>query len=452
MAKARRIGPFVLTAAIAALPVGAHAGGFGNRLQSAVGTGDAFAGAGTSDFGLSGMFWNPAAVNDVDDFETSSNYTLAVPQARIRAQPGTSAPLLGLGADSGDVGQGALVPGSYLAYRINPQWAVGLSVNSPFGLATKPANLPWAGQNLSITAKALSVDVAAVIGYKVNDWLSVAAGPRWLYADARFTRDVIPGDAAIEPGILSGLKDSGWGYTLGATIKPWEGGEIALGYRSRVDLSLKGDLSLPDIPAIFGPLAGTHPVVGDITLPDQATVSFSQKLSPEWTLLGSVEWKDWSLVQDVPFYIRNSGPLNGLNPTTLTFRYKDGWNLALGAEYHWNDQLTLRGGASYEISPIKDDQREVSIPDGDRIWVSAGASYAFNDHFTFDVGYSHAFVKDGSIKVGPGTPNGDSGELAGLTFLGETTGSVDVVSVGIRYKFGGAAVAALPQQPVVAKY
>ena len=54
-----------------------------------------------------------------------------------------------LPADSGDVGIDALVPGSYGAYRINPDWAIGFAINAPFGLATK-ADTPWAGQNYAI--------------------------------------------------------------------------------------------------------------------------------------------------------------------------------------------------------------------------------------------------------------------------------------------------------------
>jgi long-chain fatty acid transport protein len=434
----------VLLTACAALAAGtAHAGGFGNRLQSAVGTGAAFAGAGTIPYGLSGMFWNPAAVNLAEGFMTDSNFILVLPQSEITATAGTSPALLGLGAESGDVGIEALIPGSYFAYRLAPDWAIGLSVNAPFGLATK-ADPPWAGQNLAITSKASVIDVAAILGYTVNDWLSIAAGPRLVYGKARFTRDVVPplapGDGSIRYGILSDLEDYGWGFTAGLTLRPWAGGEIGIGYRSSVDLTLEGEAQLPGPP--FTPISRAD-VAGDVTLPDQLTVSLSQRFMESWTLLATVEWKNWSRVQDVPF-IAQGGPADGAEITNLTFRYRDGWLFALGAEYQWDDRLTLRGGVAYEISPVTDRNRDTSIPDSDRLWVSAGATYAITDRWSVTAGYSHAFLDDASIRVGQGTGHPDSGNIPGLRLVGDVDASIEVVSVGFTYKLGGTAVAAMP--------
>jgi long-chain fatty acid transport protein len=434
----------LLTASSTLATAPALAGGFGNRLQSAVGTGAAFAGAGTMPYGLSGMFWNPAAVNLADGFMTDSNYTLVLPQSEITATDGTSPALLGLGATSGNIGIDALVPGSYLAYRLAPDWAIGLSVNAPFGLATK-ADPPWAGQNLAITSKAAVIDVAAVLGYAVNDWLSIAAGPRLVYGKARFTRDIVPplaaGDGSIQYGILSGLDDYGWGFTAGLTLRPWSGGEIGIGYRSSVDLTLEGEAQLPGPPVT--PITRTD-VAGDVTLPDQLTVSLAQRLMESWTLLATVEWKNWSRVQDVPF-MAQGGPADGAEITSLTFRYRDGWLFALGAEHQWNDRLTLRGGVAYEISPVTDKNRGTPIPDSERLWVSAGATYAVTDRWSVTAGYSHAFLDKASIRVGEGTDHPDSGSIPGLRFVGDVDASIDIVSVGFTYKFGGSAVAAMPE-------
>ena len=248
-----------LMAATALVPAkSAVAGGFGNRLQSPIGAGEAFAGAGTSSYDLSGMFWNPAAVNLADGFMYQSSWTLAMPRSDIHAI--STDPFLTLfPQDSGDISIDALVPGSFGAYRINPNWAVGFSVNAPFGLATK-ANTPWAGQFYAITARAAVIDVAGVIGYSFNNWIDFAAGPRVVYAKARFSRDVSP-LPGIQAATLSDLEDVGYGWEAGVNIRPWAGGEIALGYRSRVDLSLGGNLDSP---------LGRLPVTGDVTLPGPA--------------------------------------------------------------------------------------------------------------------------------------------------------------------------------------
>ena len=43
---------------------------------------------------------------------------------------------------------------------------------------------------------------------------------------------------------------------------------------------------------------------------------------------------------------------------------------------------------------MTDAYRTPRIPDGDRTWVSMGASYAFSKSFTVDFGYTHICVKD----------------------------------------------------------
>ena len=71
-----------------------------------------------------------------------------------------------------------------------------------------------------------------------------------------------------------------------------------------------------------------------------------------------------------------------------------------------------------------------------------GASYAFNDHFSVDVGYSHAFVRTGKIDQSvaalplPGQP--------GLPLDAKVKSRVDIVSLGFDYKFGSNAVQQMP--------
>jgi long-chain fatty acid transport protein len=424
----------VAVASFAALSAStALAGAFDDRLQSTIGTGLSFAGSGTNAYGLSGMYWNPAAINTATGWDWSSNYTFVAPYAQMHTTSASS-PFLAGSRNSGNVGHDAFIPGSFGAYRINQDWVIGLAVTEPFGLTTKPER-QWQGQGLAWTSKAVVVNTDLIVGYRVNDWLSLAAGPSIVYAKARFSRDVDPTSSLINGGTLRDLDDWGVGFAVGATIKPWQGGEIAIGYRSPVRLNLGGTIDVSPAPG----LSLSAPVEGKITLPDMLTVGLSQELSPQWTALASVEWKNWSRVQTVPFNTRGPTPL-GPTPATLDFNYRDGWNMALGAEYRWDEALTLRGGVGYEISPIDDQNRSPSIPDGDRIWLSGGASYAFSQHFSVDLAYGHGFVKSGTIKQTiPSTP---------LTVVAKSKTRIDIVSVGFRYKFGSDAVQKMPEAVV----
>jgi long-chain fatty acid transport protein len=97
-----------------------------------------------------------------------------------------------------------------------------------------------------------------------------------------------------------------------------------------------------------------------------------------------------------------------------------------------NNKLTLRTGAAYEISPVNDPTKVIAgIPDSDRIWGSLGASYKWSESTTFDLAYTHVFLKDGELRR----------ETLGLKLpvVADTSASTDIISVGMKMKFGGGA-------------
>ena len=82
--------------------------------------------------------------------------------------------------------------------------------------------------------------------------------------------------------------------------------------------------------------------------------------------------------------------------------WKDSWFFSLGGEYAMTDQITLRAGAGYELSPVPDSTRTPRLPDNDRIWLSVGAGYQVNEWLTANIAYSHVFIKDGKVNLAAG--------------------------------------------------
>ncbi len=110
------------TAAFAILAGAAHAGGFNVRSQSAVGNGMAHAGAGTSGWGPSSMFWNPAAITATPGRQSDINLSYVMPESTIS--------LTGLPAaigNSGDIGIDKFVPASHNSWQINDRLWIGMS-------------------------------------------------------------------------------------------------------------------------------------------------------------------------------------------------------------------------------------------------------------------------------------------------------------------------------------
>ena len=424
--------PLVLIAASAglllttSLPV--LAGAFGLREQSAEGQGASFAGVAAGAGGLGSMFWNPATMTDYAGITSSYVGSAIFPNGTIRPNPLT--PTAIFGSSNGSILDGGVVS-SYSAYQFNDQLWFGLSFNTPFGLQSKPG-FAWAGQVYGRSARVVSYNATPSVAYKINDWISIAVGLQVEYFKARFTQAL--GVLPTSPSAILEGDDTSVGYTLGATLKPTAWTEIGLGFRSTVRESVSGSLTTP---------AGALPVKANVNLPEELTLGVRQQINSQWTLLGGFEWTDWSRLGIVPV------TSSGIAVSEIPFKYKDGYFASLGAEYSWSPALTLRAGIAYERSPIDISNREVLLPDANRIWASVGASYRYSEKLSFDLGYSHGFVAKDNIAVVPGHPQFPT---VGLPFIASVKNArFDIVSAGLTYRWDNPAETIPVTQPITRK-
>jgi len=423
--------------AFAALLAGmtqAQAGGFAIREQSAAGQGLSFAGAAAGGAGLGSAFWNPATITNNAGWQSSWSLTGIMPYAKINPTGGTLGALPGA-----EIGLNALVPGSATSYQFNDNLWFGLSVSSPFGLSTKATPVS-AGQTFALSSDARSTNITPMIAYKINDMVSVAVGLQAMNFSARFTSALAPGVATPPTLILNG-KNWGYGFTAGVTLKPLAGTEIGIGYRSQVREQIKGN---DTISVALGPFpAGSYGIQSNIKLPDTLTVGLKQKINDQWTVLAGYEWTGWSVFGTFPLTC-TTGPVCP-PPASLDFRYRNGWYGSVGAEYKWSKELTLRSGLAYERSPISDAVRGLRLPDNDRIWASIGANYQLSEKTSMDLAYTHIFAARKTPVTITSTDNPAFTSPA-ATLIADVKSHVDILSVGLRYRFDQ------PAKAVVAKY
>ncbi|WP_034490950.1 OmpP1/FadL family transporter [Afifella pfennigii] len=410
-----------LLAAIGA--TAAEAGGFALREQSAYGQGMSFAGvaAGGS---LSSMFWNPATLSAVMGFEAEAGISYIAPYSDVDVtRPAVFA------QSQGDIGLNAFVPNSYAAYRINDQVVVGLGINAPFGLSTKYNGTSVVrGAGVAGTTEVFTLSGNPVIAYQFNDYVTLAVGAIVQYAKVRLTGQALPGlgISAFDDG-----DDIGFGVTAGIQIRPMEGTEIGLGYRSRIDHDLEGPLRTG--------VAGTFQVDSSgFDLPDTVTLGVRQRITDAFRIAFGAEWANWSRFETVTL---TGAPA----PVPLGFHYNDSWFFSLGGEYDFNEAVTVRAGIARELSPLDNGNRTFRLPDNDRWWFSAGASYQASERFSVDLGYSYIRADDTDIV--PAAPFG-TGPTANGPFGGTSDAHVHVISAAVKMKFGGPRY----EEPLVVKY
>ena len=440
-----------LVGAIASFGTEAQAGAFGVREQSAYFQGMSFAGSAAGG-DISSMFWNSAAAAAAPGFNSESNIALVIPHTEITST-GTSLldgppPLgLGLNTESGDIGDPTAVPASYANYQFSDRLFLGLAINGQYGFTTKPENLDFAGTPIATTSHIFSITFNPNVAYKLTPDLTVGVGAQILYANLRLRSSnsealtgLATGGAIVSSGRTTEANDWGFGATAGVLWQPLTGTTLGLGYRSRVELEGKGSctgLGLSNLAAgalsggnALGCLTGAN-VTADLTLPDMVTASFRQRLSERLTLLGTAEWTNWSVLGAQAEFKNSAGQVVDVFP----LNYDDGWFFSVGGEYAWSPYTTFRAGIGYEVSPISDEVRNVSLPDNDRIWLSLGLSTKLTERASIDLGYTHLFVKDAPI-----TATSSFGTL----LEAEASGDIDIVAASFKYKWGAAEPALEP--------
>jgi long-chain fatty acid transport protein len=420
-----RIGSIAVLTALCAVTE-ASAGAFGLREQSTEAQGMGFAGAAAGSGGVSSMFWNPAVITMRPGFVTEQNLTYLGPSATFARLGG-----------SGDIGQGAALPAGASSYQINDRLWLGIATDAPFGLTTKPHQV-WAGEVYGRSSRIFSLAINPVLGFKVNEWLSVAAGPNIEYFRLTLRQALpIPG---IQPTVYpsSFLKGESWGagFTAGATLTPRDGTVLGIGYRSSVHHDIDGSIGVPLV--ALAPLAGQ--VRARLNTPEKLSVGLTQAISPVARVNFGFEWDNWSRLGNIGIVSKTLGlPVN-----SLPLNYKDGYYYSIGGEYDVNAALTVRAGFGYETSPIDFSNRSVRLPDGDRYSLNVGASYRWNNQLTLNAAYSHLFLDRSRILAGLGRDY----NVGNIAFAGVVDSSVDIVSVGFRYEFGAPSAPA----PLVRKY
>ncbi len=378
--------------AFAALAGDALAGGFAIREQSVKGQGSSFAGVAAGSGGLSSMFWNPATTSLYNQygFISETNQSLILPNSESALS-------------SGNIGVPAIVPAPAFVYGWNEAITLGASLNAPVGLTT---NVPdfWVGSAHGDKSAVKTYNFSPNASYKLNDMFTIGMGAQIEFMEVELTSRSPASGAEIFN--VDG-DDLGFGFTAGVLFEPTDTTDIGIGFRSSVNHTLKGDG--------FRAPAFSGPVSAKFKSPEMVTLGIRQQVSEELTLLGGVEWTNWSRFKELRI-VDATGATVGLTPEN----WDDSWYFSAGAEYAYNDALTLRAGAAYEKSPVPDAFRTPRAPDNDRIWLSAGASYKFTENMTAHLAYSHVFMDDGDVNLTTPTP-------LNTTFKQH----LDIVSIGL---------------------
>ena len=398
-----------------------YSAGFQISESSVSGLGRAFAGAGVAGDDVSDMFYNPAGMFLSEGRQVQLGLSVIDSESDFT---GTAVPFGGPSDDGGETGS---VPNFFYVMPASGNLKYGVGITAPFGLATEYED-NWAGRYQGLRSELVTIDINPAFAYQVNSQLAVGAGISFQYADAELTQARFLGVGV--PDGDSKVEGDNWdyGFNLGAMITPSPSTRLGIGFRSKVDQKVEGDLT---VTAPTGATLVSAGAEAEVSLPETIYISAFHSLNDQVDLLASARWTNWSRFDELRIKFDN-----GLPDAVTPENWEDSWTLSIGANYHLNSEWTLRVGYAHDESPVPDEDRTVRIPDSDRDWFTIGASYSPNANLTVDLGYAHlsgddADISETTVIAAPPT----SPVIVSSSLAGSYEGSADIFGIQLQYKF-----------------
>ncbi|HTG37898.1 OmpP1/FadL family transporter [Sphingomonas sp.] len=372
----------------------AHASGFSLKEQSAKETGRAFAGGAAAADDASIIFYNPAGMTKLERSQVSLNSHILFVDSQQRnngstlSVPGAPATVPVTGSDGGNpFDQPVIVPTGYAAFRASDRLWFGLGISAPFGLKVE-YDPSFFGRYDSIKSEVKTVNIQPSVGYAINDNVSIGGGIDIQQIDVKLRNalpNLVPGAGDGEVNISGDDLSVGWNAGVLFSL-----GKARLGahYRSKVVHRLDGQYQ---VTGLVGPLASGNTssfATAPLEIPESVTLSAMYGVGDRVRVMATGQWFNWSRFDAI-----NVEPLG--RPTVVSEQnYKDSWSGHGAVEFDATDRLTLRAGGLYDTTPTQDAFRTTRVPDGDRTWVTGGATWRLNDRIDVNVSYAHVFVSE----------------------------------------------------------
>lgn len=367
--------------------------------QNVTNLGLAGAGAASLAEDASGQFYNPAGlVRSTGEEQIVLGGILIIPNSVLTATSLTDNTGLPRTPGKARVHGGGLVPSINYALRLSDCTVFGIGVNAPFGLKTNYHDVSPARYD-GVRTELRVVDVSANLAHAFDNGFSVGAGADLYYGHAKVASKIgatVPVLGPLNDGFSANVAD-GWGYGahVGVLWEPYEQLRVGAGYRSPFRICFSRGYSRFAFPSPTPTLdVSRFNVKAAVTFPETAYLSGYYEATEQLALMADLQWTHWKRFKELTLHFVNGGPVA---ETTLPENYKDSYRVAVGASYQFDCDWKGKLGFAFDKSPVRDEFRDVRVPDNDRYWLALGAQYRVTECLSLEAGYAHVFFKKANI-------------------------------------------------------
>ncbi|AWM92738.1 Long-chain fatty acid transport protein [Pseudomonas sp. 31-12] len=374
----------------------ASANGIALNEQSASSAGTAYAGRSSSALDASTIYGNPAGLTKLKRSEISGGAALVSVSDDISDAQSSAA-----GTNKGDSVPLGVVPFAYMSTPLDERFSMGLGLYAPSGLINDYER-SFQGRYHGSYSTTKEITLQPTLAWRINDFVSIGGGPTLNRFNAKLQNYLATGALNNGQDTLVTIKgdDTAIGYNVGLLVDFSEATSWGITYHSKVNYHLKGHTDVSGSPSVV-PLDGSYDAKLDLTMPESVDTSITHRFNSRWTGYLGTTWTRWSRIQQVEAINSGLSPLGqaaGLGRVTEEMNWRDTWSTAVGASYQLNQQWLLRAGYAYDPSPIRNADRSVRIPVGNRQAVTLGGAYSPNPDLTIDFAYGYLWDSKVSVK------------------------------------------------------
>ncbi len=401
----------ILAAAVTAatLASGVQAAGFYLKEQSVVGQGRAFAGSAAGTDGASAAYFNPAGTVGLDR-QVEVGVHLISPDVTVTNN----------GTAGGNTGGGTIntikpyeakpVPNFHFVNPLDESTSISVAIGAPYGFSNDYGINAFSRLD-NVKVDLATIELSASIAKQITEETALSFGLVYQSMDVEQVFGAgAPGTETTQAG-----DGTATGFVIGVQHAISDATKIGASYRTQNTVELSGTLS----GGSFG--AGVS-FDADFELPSIFAIGLQHNVSDRTRAYVDATYYGWSAYERLTAV----SPTSGTPIVSATNNYNDTISFGLGAEHDYGNGLTVRAGIHIDPTPTNDTDRSTSTPDSDRTWLATGFSKEMSEDLIFDAALTHIIADDGKI---------NKTTLGGAQVQANVESSVNILSLGLRYKF-----------------
>ncbi|MBL0059318.1 MAG: outer membrane protein transport protein [Elusimicrobia bacterium] len=268
-----------------------------------------------------------------------------------------------------------LLPSVYYKQQLSSAWAIGVGVNTPFGLASEyeksaPFSYITTGGEINL------VNISPNVAYQVTKSISIGAGVNYYQSTAKLTQQApwsFPSTGNPDGELKVEGSGTGVGVNSGVLWKINDNQRFGATYKSEVKVKYSGkDASIENVPFLGGATYKTG-VETSIRFPDILSMGYGFKPTEKLEIEIGGQWTNWTDVEKLT--ITFDQPTAFLPNNTQRLDWKNSWVGRVGGTYQMNPTWSLAGGYFYDSTPTRESTYTPLVADGDHHVFSLGAMY-----------------------------------------------------------------------------